>query len=176
MMMPCLLLAAMGCRGKVEPEPVSRAPSTAETTPPAGTNTPQQAAPELAIITVTAVDIDTKLAVICGISDSKVFFTFDSAAMRPDAKELLAKIATCALEGPAKGKALRVVGRTDPRGTDEYNKELGMNRARAVAEALQSYGVSDARIEMISRGEETADPTEPEGWPYDRRVTVRLDG
>lgn len=177
LLVPCLLLVAMGCKSKVEPEPVSRVSATVEPVAAGSADKPPpQDDPELAIITVTTVDIDTKLAVMCGISDTKVFFKFDSAAMRPEAKQLLEKIASCALDGPAKGKALRVVGRTDPRGTDEYNKELGLNRARAVAESLNSHGVKDTRIETLSRGEAAADLAEPEGWPYDRRVTVRLDG
>ncbi|MBA3458994.1 MAG: OmpA family protein [Deltaproteobacteria bacterium] len=177
LLVSCLLLAVTACKSKVDSEPVARTPAAEAPAATTGfANKPTPADPELAVITVTTVDIDTKLAVMCGISDTKVFFKFDSAAMRPEAKELIGKIASCALEGPAKGKALRVVGRTDPRGSDQYNKELGLDRARAVAESLESHGVSETRVETLSRGEAAADPAEPEGWPNDRRVTVRLDG
>ncbi len=143
--------------------------------PSSSADTTKSEDPDIAVYTVTAIDIDTKLAAMCGIPESKVFFKFDTATVRPEAKETLDEIATCALNGPAKGKGLRVVGRTDPRGSEAYNKDLGAERAEAVAKYLREQGVPDPRIETVSKGEAAADPADPSGWPYDRRVTVRLD-
>jgi outer membrane protein OmpA-like peptidoglycan-associated protein len=53
---------------------------------------------------------------------------------------------------------------------------LGLDRAEAVAKYLREQGVPAARTETISKGEADGDPADPRGWPYDRRVTVRLDG
>ena len=126
------------------------------------------------VLTLTAVDIDTRLAVMCGLDQSKVFFKFDSAKLLPSAKEHLEQIATCSKTGPIKGQKLLVVGRTDPVGTDEYNKLLGMSRADAVARYLGEAGVDPAQIVSESKGEATAEEKYPGNWPYDRRVSVRL--
>lgn len=126
------------------------------------------------VVTVIAVDIDTRLALMCGLDQSKVFFKFDSAKLLPSAKERLDQIATCSKTGPIKGQKLLVVGRTDPVGTDEYNKLLGMSRADAVARYLGEAGVDPAQIVNESRGEAAAEERYPGNWPYDRRVTIRL--
>ena len=164
----------MGCKAKDDSEPVSRVPVTAPAVPaPAPAEKPGSDS-DLAVITVTAVDIDTKLAALCGISTSKVYFKYDSATVRPEAEEVLGKIASCARDGAAKGKELRVVGRADPRGSEQYNEELGLERAKAVAESLQAFGVAEPRIETVSKGEAAAEAADPSGWPDERRVTVRL--
>lgn len=135
---------------------------------------PVHSDPDFSIVTVTFIDIDTKLAVMCGLEESKVFFKYDSARVLPEAKERLDRIAACAKDGAAKGKQLLIVGRADPVGSDEYNKELGMSRADAVRDYLSRQGVAAPRVETVSKGEAAADPSAPGEWPYDRRVTVRL--
>jgi len=110
---------------------------------------------------------------MCGIPESKVFFKYDSAKLLPASKERLDQLATCVKTGPAKDRELRVIGRTDPVGSDEYNKQLGMSRADSVAKHLREAGVAQARVETESKGEAAA-AVNPYGWPYDRRVTVRL--
>ncbi|MEP7125841.1 MAG: OmpA family protein [Byssovorax sp.] len=158
------LLAGMGCSKE------NGNSSTAVAPTPAASSTPD---PDFAVITVTSVDIETKLAMMCGLSQSTVFFKFDSAKLLPDAKDRLDKIAKCATEGAIKDKELVVVGRTDSVGTDEYNKQLGMSRADTVAKYLHEQGVQKARVEAVSKGEAAA-VADPYGWPPDRRVTVRL--
>lgn len=123
------------------------------------------------IVTATGVDVDTRLAALCGIPTSKVFFTFDSAQVTAGGAQVLDDLATCATTGAAKGHELRVIGRTDPRGTDTYNEELGTSRAEAVANYLRSKGIRSARVDVLSKGEEDASPV-----AFDRRVTVRLGG
>jgi osmotically-inducible protein OsmY len=130
--------------------------------------------PGLSKPTIIAVNVDTELAFMCGLPKSKVFFKYDSAKLLPGAKERLERIATCAKTGPAKGRALLVVGRTDPRGSDKYNEQLGKRRAESVAKYLRELGVAQTRVEIESRGEASAARAYPGGWPYDRRVTVRL--
>lgn len=172
----CTIAAAMLVACKSEQKAAE--PTGAGTTGGAAMNAPRpdarsDTAPELTVITVIGVDIDTRLAVMCGLEESKVFFKFDSAKVLPAAKERLQKIADCATNGPAKGKELVVVGRADPVGGDEYNKQLGMDRADSVAQHLKEMGVPKTRVEKLSKGEATA-TADPFGWPYERRVTVRL--
>ncbi len=187
----CAVLAATlasACKseeGRVEPATPSTAtpstatpntPSTATPTTPGATPGEPAAAgtdPDLGVVTVTVVDIDTKLAGMCGVSESKVYFKYDSAKLVPEAKDRLDELATCVKTGAAKGQELIVVGRTDPTGSDSYNQQLGMSRAEAVAKYLREQGVSEARVETASKGEAAAS-ADPWHWPWERRVTVRL--
>lgn len=162
------LVLAVGCRAR---ETEDRAPAVGNK-PTEGARA--ETATALPVITVTRVDIDTKLAALCGIASSQVFFDFDGTKLEPAAKERLDKIARCATEGPAQGKQLRIVGRADPRGDEAYNKQLGMGRADTVAKYLSDQGVKQARTESASRGEAAA-ADDPAKWPLDRRVTITLD-
>lgn len=129
--------------------------------------------PDLLLITITAVDIDTRLAELCGLPGSSVFFKFDSAQLQPAARERLQQIAACVTTGAAKGKDLLIVGRSDPSGPDQYNQQLSMSRAEAVARHLSTLGVQRSRVQIVPKGEEGA-IQDPFGWPINRRVTIRL--
>lgn len=127
-----------------------------------------------AVLTLMLIDIDTELAVLCSLPESKVYFKHDSAKVLPQAKDRLDALATCAKSGPVKDRELQIVGRTDPSGSDEYNQKLGMSRADSVAKYLADQGVTKARVETESKGEATADENHPSLWPLERRVTIRL--
>jgi len=167
-----LCLLGFGCGHDAPAKLPVEAPAPAPVTAPVAAQPAPD--PDLIIETITSIDLDTKLARLCGIDDSRIYFKFDSAKLRPESKQTLDQIATCAISGSAKGTHLRVVGRTDPRGTDSYNKTLGMTRADSVAAYLKGDGLKDTRMETLSKGEADADPSSS-GWPFDRRVTVRLD-
>lgn len=100
------------------------------------------------------------------------FFQFDSARATK-ADPTLQTLANCMKDGPLKGKSIRLIGRTDPRGTEEYNEKLGQERAKSVKDYLVKAGVEAARIETESRGKDDASPA-PEDWPSDRRVQIEL--
>ncbi len=179
-----LLMAGSGCKSKDRSEadtptamtPAAPQPNPTPADPGAQPADPANADPQIAIITVTAIDIDTKLAVMCGIPESDVFFKYDSAQVLPEAKARLDRIAACAVDGAAKGKDLLVVGRAGPVGSDQFNKELGMNRAEAVSKYLSEQGVAKSRVAIESKGEAAANEAVPASWPYERRVTLRLQG
>lgn len=91
-----------------------------------------------------------------------------SQALPQDTPELQA-LAACLNSSPYQGVKLRLVGRTDREGSDEYNQKLGLERAQYVKDALVRAGVDASRIETESAGAEQAG----EGAPgYDRRVDV----
>lgn len=122
----------------------------------------------------TGVRLHPKVAEACGVEQPKAFFAFDSSDVPVDDRSALDLVANCFSTGPLKGQNVVLVGHTDPRGTDAYNKQLGKSRADAVAEYLRGHGVSPKLIDSGSRGEEdsTSDPT---GWPLERRVDIMLD-
>ena len=100
------------------------------------------------------------------------FFRFDSATTAK-ADPTLQTLANCMKDGPLKGQNIRLVGRTDPRGNEEYNEKLGAKRAESVKSYLVKAGVEGARIEVTSYGKDDASPA-PEDWPSDRRVQIEL--
>jgi peptidoglycan-associated lipoprotein len=104
-----------------------------------------------------------------------IYFDYDQAELRSEAKERLRKAAEWLTQGPNRSIAFRVEGQCDPRGTEEYNIGLGERRAQAAREFLVSLGVEQSRIQTVSYGEERATGTtegSPEArpsWAHDRR-------
>jgi outer membrane protein OmpA-like peptidoglycan-associated protein len=79
-----------------------------------------------------------------------IFFDFDSALLRDDARPVLQKVASD-VRGKDK-EALEVDGNCDELGTVEYNLALGDHRARAAKEYLVHLGVPSDRIKTVSYG------------------------
>jgi outer membrane protein OmpA-like peptidoglycan-associated protein len=118
--------------------------------------------------------LDPKLVEACGVSRLDVNFGTDSTKV-PSAKTgVLERLAECLKESPLDDDFLQIVGYTDPRGSKEDNRELGLDRADAVASVLIKNGVTKERIDTYSLGEAVASK-DPDEWPRDRKVTVRLD-
>jgi peptidoglycan-associated lipoprotein len=84
-----------------------------------------------------------------------IYFDFDQADIRSDARPVLEANARCLKERGTKG--LTVEGHCDERGTEEYNMALGDRRARAAKGYLERLGVAGART--VSYGENR--PVEP---------------
>jgi len=101
-------------------------------------------------------------------------FGLDELELLPQDRDLLAKVATCLTTGPLEGRRLQLVGRADPRGTDEYNLGLGERRARTVASYLERLGVRPAQLATMTRGELDAGGRDEASWQRDRRVDLVL--
>jgi len=128
---------------------------------------------DASVLARTGVRLAPDLAAACNVGESEAFFAFDSTVVTSHAHDVLAEVAECITEGPLHGKELELVGYTDPRGTDEYNKELGLMRAESVAKCLRDHGVAPTQLEINSMGEAVASSDTSE-WPSDRRVDVRV--
>jgi peptidoglycan-associated lipoprotein len=81
--------------------------------------------------------------------DDAIFFDFDSALVRDDARPVLQKVADRMHHRPAR---LRIEGNCDEVGTVEYNLALGEQRARAAKEYLVHLGVPSEKIATMSYG------------------------
>ncbi len=142
--------------------------------------TPMVVAPEWSLAgpdaewRITSVVLDVGLAEVCSIASAEAHFDFDSAKLDAEDQARIAKIARCFTDGPLAGRDLVIVGHADPRGTDAYNRELGMSRAEAVARALSREGLANTRIDLESFGEDEAH-ADPDEWPDDRRVDLHTD-
>ncbi len=99
-----------------------------------------------------------------------VYYGFDSSDLDSQAKEVLARNQKCAQQKGATG--LRLVGMTDPRGTEEYNLALGDRRAQNAARYLAALGT--AQPEATSVGAEMAKGSDEESWARDRRTDLQL--
>lgn len=105
-----------------------------------------------------------------------IYFDFDRAAIRPDARTTLDAMADW-LRANAREDVL-VEGHCDERGTNEYNLALGERRARAARDYLVSHGVSAERITTISYGEErpVCTTSDEACWQLNRRAEFRRRG
>jgi len=105
-------------------------------------------------------------------------FPFDSADTLVDAGPELEALATCLNHPSMMDQTILLVGRTDPRGSSEYNDKLGLDRARTVADFLIHHGVDAARVEVVSQGKEqaTTEARPDFSFGYDRRVDVIVRG
>jgi len=81
-----------------------------------------------------------------------VYFAFDSAALGDSEMPKLQALAGHLREHP--DYIAVVEGHCDDRGSDEYNRALGENRALVVRDHLISLGIEAARLETVSYGEE----------------------
>lgn len=81
-----------------------------------------------------------------------IYFDFDKSTIQSQFTELLQAHADFLV----KNSSVKVLieGHADERGTPEYNIALGESRAKSVAKYLQSLGVSDSQISVVSYGEE----------------------
>ena len=98
-----------------------------------------------------------------------LYFSFDGYSISNIATDEIIKHANLMKEYP--NLKLRLEGHADERGTREYNLALGENRALAVKDVLELYGLG-TRTEVISYGEEKpiSNDSNEEGWKKNRRV------
>lgn len=81
-----------------------------------------------------------------------VRFDYDSATLRSDTKEALARNADWLKANP--GTSIQIEGHCDSKGSNEYNLTLGERRANSVKTYLQGLGIEAGRMNTISYGEE----------------------
>ena len=114
---------------------------------------------------------------LCGIKASTTAnpaFDYDKADLTPEDRNVLDQLATCLTTGALKGRNVSLVGRADPRGTEEYNLGLGSRRASSVSSYLAKLGVDQPRMDVNTRGSLDATGTDEAGWAKDRRVDITL--
>ena len=109
-----------------------------------------------------------------------LYFDFDKSNIRKAERKILDSVANVLLADTA--ARVQISGYTDGKGTDEYNKSLGEDRAVSAAKYLQKKGVDKSRISFESFGEccpveeeITADGKDnPEARQKNRRALVYI--
>jgi peptidoglycan-associated lipoprotein len=104
-----------------------------------------------------------------------VHFDFDKANVKPSEVGKLEEVAR-RMKANFQGKALRIEGHCDERGTEEYNRALGDKRALSVREKLVALGLDPEMLPTITFGEEKpADAGHTEAaWAKNRRAELIL--
>ena len=80
------------------------------------------------------------------------YFEYDSAELRPDARQAIQKDAAFFKQYPT--MRITIEGHCDERGSTEYNLALGQRRANAVMQYLVSLGIPESRLNATSWGKE----------------------
>ncbi len=106
--------------------------------------------------------------------DSGILFDFDSADLRPEARENLTTLAQSLNEYPQTD--VTIIGHTDSKGSDAYNQGLSERRAGSAADYLLAQGVDEGRITTLGKGETepVADNETEAGRQENRRVEIAI--
>jgi len=170
-----LAAAAFGCHHEKKPVtttpvPTNDKPAATEQAKPAPqVTTDQKVSPNLAL--------SGDIVQLCNIKASATAnptFDYNKEELTPEDRTVLDQLATCMTTGALKGKAVSLIGRADPRGTEEYNLGLGSRRASSVSSYLEHLGVGQPQLAVTTRGSLDATGTDEAGWSKDRRVDVQL--
>lgn len=165
-----LVVALAACGGKTAKKQT--------VAPPVATSQPTPAATETKAPTSPNVSVSDDLARRCKLKFASVEqapkFAYNDAELLPSDRDILQQVAECLTRGPLQGHTVQLVGRADPRGTDEYNLALGTRRAETVRTYLQRLGVPSQRLTPTTRGEIDASGSDELGWQRDRRVDLQL--
>ena len=157
-------------------------PNLANTPPPTTTTTPPDATTLPPPVNKTDSGIAQSEGDFTGWNENRdefknqtVYFDYDKSNVKPGEVKKLEEVAK-RMKASFAGKALRVEGHCDERGTEEYNRALGDRRALSVREKLVELGLDPKMIPTISYGEEK--PTDPghseAAWSKNRRGELIL--
>jgi outer membrane protein OmpA-like peptidoglycan-associated protein len=109
------------------------------------------------------------------LTDEKVRFGFDRADLSDEARAALDQFAQDLKGQYNRDVYVEIQGHTDATGSDQYNLELGLERAEAVRRYLnQQHGIPLHRIAVISYGEAApvSENSSREGREQNRRVVL----
>lgn len=110
--------------------------------------------------------------------DMTAHFAYDDATLRGQDKVALDGFAEV-IRVHHPNVLVTVEGFTDPAGSPEYNRRLGLKRAEAAREHLIAAGLDPAKVRAVSYGEDSNRLVEPGKWgeagEANRRVALVID-
>ena len=160
-------LGAAGCSSNPPPEPppppAAPEPAPPPPPPPAPTLTEEERFERMSLA-----ELNDQMPL------DPVFFDYDMAEIRPDARSVLQRNADWMRRWTS--TRVLVAGHADERGTTEYNLALGEERASAVRDYLVGLGIDDSRIATVSYGEERpfCQESTESCWAQNRRGHFRI--
>jgi outer membrane protein OmpA-like peptidoglycan-associated protein len=116
----------------------------------------------------------TKDGLLMNLGSDTINFDFDKAALRPEERELLSRIAGILLT--SSGYRVQVFGHTDDVGTEQYNQTLSEQRAKAVEDYLIQAGIDPSIISMKGFGKSSplVPGTNKDARAKNRRVEIGI--
>ena len=96
-----------------------------------------------------------------------VYFDFNESVLTTETTQAIDANAACIKQV---GRAVQLIGRSDPRGTEEYNLALSERRALSVKDRIARLGLDAAKLRVLPKGELEATGKDEAGWAQDRRV------
>jgi peptidoglycan-associated lipoprotein len=170
-----LSFAGVGCTHKQQVK-TTPAPTPVEPAPTKAAATPTPAASQSAVSPQLGASANLIQQCRLDVSSQQQApkFDYNDFELLPADRDVLQQVAECLTNGPLQGKALKLVGRADPRGTEEYNLGLGTRRAHTVAQYLEQLGVHRTQLAETTRGALDARGTDEDSWRVDRRVDLDL--
>ena len=84
------------------------------------------------------------------IKNVKVYFDYDKADLREDARVILKRAIGTLKRNPE--ASILITGNCDLRGPEAYNEKLGRRRAESVKNLMLENGIIEDRIKIVSRG------------------------
>jgi outer membrane protein OmpA-like peptidoglycan-associated protein len=167
------VVAIVACGGESKP---STTPTTTTVTTTPTATTPSDAVRKPVGLHLTVSGDIFRLCHLEAASDAQAApkFGFDQSLITPADAITLDKIAVCLNTGALAGRHVKLTGRADPRGTEEYNLSLGARRAHGVASYLEENKVQGTQLNETSRGALDATGDDEPAWAADRRVDILL--
>jgi peptidoglycan-associated lipoprotein len=165
-------LSAAGCGKKPAPvAPPPAAPAAVPTPPAVGGGAAERERAERAAAEAAARREADRVRTAL---EARVFFDYDEADLRADARQILDDKVRVLRDAPA--VRLRIEGHADERGSTEYNLALGSRRASAVVNYLAGFGIASTRLETVSFGEERplAQGRDERAWSQNRRGEFQI--
>jgi peptidoglycan-associated lipoprotein len=143
-------VALAACSRKPEPVTPTPPPPTQDrpTQPPPSNPGPTRPTDDAA----TAAAVEREREAIRGELREMVFFDYDVATIRDDAKGVLDRKVAILRNNPQ--VTLRIEGHADERGSVEYNLALSLRRANAIRDYLTNFQLDANRFEVVPLGEE----------------------
>lgn len=115
---------------------------------------------------------ETEIQELLGMPVSRtIYFDFESYEVAPSSRELIYFLVNKILDNPM--YSLELVGHTSDEGTDDFNMELSLNRAKEVAKYFINYGISPLKISTIGKGE--TEPVIKEGTEEELAKNRRVE-
>jgi outer membrane protein OmpA-like peptidoglycan-associated protein len=103
--------------------------------------------------------------------ESGILFDFDSANLRPQARENLRELANNLRQ--YERTDVLILGHTDATGSESYNQGLSERRAMSAAQYIQSLGVASDRVSTRGMGEN--DPVATNDTEAGRQLNRRVE-
>lgn len=156
----CLMFVVGGCANnemvkKEEPlAPTAKAVTQAKAEPVIAKPAGDQAAKPVLIkeSTAQATPAPIRNADKLNAALEKIYFSFDSYDLSPEARNSLQKNMEIIKNSAA--SAVRIEGNCDERGSAEYNLALGEKRAKVAMQYLVTMGIPAEHLSVISYGKE----------------------